>query len=96
MGSVFGGDGGIAQACTKAFKDNLLIISDYTIQMVDKIVETLISKGYNVKGRACDITDPTDIVHLRDFVAGNCELKAFIHTAGVSGTVKDARKVLPH
>lgn len=90
---ITGGAGGIGQACAKTFKNNLLIITDYSKQVVDKTVEMLTSEGYDAKGIACDITNPNDVVELRDFVAGNGELKALIHTAGVSGTVKDPKKV---
>lgn len=90
---ITGGAGGIGQACARAFKDYPIIITDYSQDAVDKTVETLTKEGYNVSGIACDITDKDDIKKLTNFVTNNGSYKAFIHTAGVSGTVKDTKKV---
>lgn len=90
---ITGGAGGIGQACARTFKKDLIIITDYSQEMVDKAVEKLTGEGYNAKGIACDITDKRDVEKLKIFASSNGELKAFIHTAGVSGTVKDSKKV---
>lgn len=90
---ITGGAGGIGQACAKSFKDQPVIITDYSQEMVDKSVEILQKEGLEVSGIACDITNENDIAKLVKFVADAGSLKAFIHTAGVSGTVKDLKKV---
>lgn len=90
---ITGGAGGIGQACARTFKDDLLIITDYLQEVVDKTVESLLKEGYNAKGIACDITSKKDVDKLKNFVSNNGKLKALIHTAGVSGTVKDPKKV---
>lgn len=90
---ITGGSGGIGQACARALKGNQLIITDYAQDTVNKTVETLTKEGFNVTGIACDITKQNDIDKLINFVAKHGELKALIHTAGVSGTVKDLNKV---
>lgn len=90
---ITGGAGGIGQACAKSFKDRPIVITDYTQELVDKSVETLRKEGLEVSGIACDITKKRDIEKLVKFVAEKGELGVFIHTAGVSGTVKDLRKV---
>ncbi|MEO7313915.1 MAG: SDR family oxidoreductase [Ginsengibacter sp.] len=90
---ITGGAGGIGTACAKVFKKEHLIITDYSQEMVDKAVRDLKQDGFNVSGIACDITDKTDIENLKQFVADNGSFKALIHTAGVSGTVKDLKKI---
>lgn len=90
---ITGGAGGIGQACAKSFKNQPIIITDYTQDMVDKAVESLKKEELDVCGIACDITNKSDIERLVKFVAEKGALKAFIHSAGVSGTVKDLKKV---
>lgn len=90
---ITGGAGGIGQACARAFKNNSLIITDYSREMVDNTVNSLKKEGINVKGIACDITNKEEVDKLTHFVSNEGKLKALIHSAGVSGTVKDPRKV---
>ncbi len=90
---ITGGAGGIGQACAKSFKDQPIVITDYSQKLVDDAVESLKKEGFDVSGIACDITNQDDIEKLVKFVADKGSLKAFIHTAGVSGTVKDLKKV---
>lgn len=90
---ITGGAGGIGQACARAFKNQPLLLTDYSQKQVDATVGVLSKEGFDVTGIACDITDKKDIEKLIQFVAENGSLKALIHTAGVSGTVKDLKKV---
>lgn len=90
---ITGGAGGIGQACARVFKDQSIVLTDYSQEMVDKTVDSFSKEGYDVTGIACDITDKNDIIKLTDFVENRGSLKALIHSAGVSGTVKDIRKV---
>lgn len=80
-------------ACAEVFKDQSLIITDYSQEMVDQSVSALTKKGYKAKGFACDITDKSDVAALKNFVAEQGAFKALVHTAGVSGTVQDLKKV---
>jgi NAD(P)-dependent dehydrogenase (short-subunit alcohol dehydrogenase family) len=90
---ITGGAGGIGTACAKTLKNQAIILTDYSQDAVDKAVANLKKEGFDVAGIACDITDKNDIEKLIKFVAKNGSLKALIHTAGVSGTVKDLKKV---
>jgi NAD(P)-dependent dehydrogenase (short-subunit alcohol dehydrogenase family) len=90
---ITGGAGGIGTACAKALKNKHLIITDYAPESVTKAVENLTRAGYTAAGIACDITDTQDIKKLTDFVATKGQLKALIHTAGVSGTARDLKKI---
>ncbi|EGV43719.1 SDR family oxidoreductase [Bizionia argentinensis JUB59] len=90
---ITGGAGGIGQACARSFKNQSIILTDYSQEMVDKSVATLKKEGFDVSGIACDITNKSDVEKLTKFVSVNGTLKALIHTAGVSGTVTDLKKV---
>ncbi len=90
---ITGGAGGIGHACAKSFKDHPIIITDYSQELVDEAVNVLKKEGLDVCGIPCDITIKSDIENLVKFVAEEGRLKAFIHTAGVSGTVKELKKV---
>lgn len=90
---ITGGAGGIGTACAKAFKNEQIIITDYSEELVNKAVRDLKQDGFNVTGIACDITDKKQVETLKQFVADSGSLKALIHTAGVSGTVKDLQKI---
>lgn len=90
---ITGGAGGIGMSCARSFKDQMLVITDYSQEMVDSVLATLKDEGFSAIGIACDITNVNDVERLKEFVAANGILKAMIHTAGVSGTVKDIRKV---
>ena len=90
---ITGGAGGIGLACARTFKNESIIITDYAQEQVDKTVQTLKNDGFNVTGIACDITNKNDVEKLTEFVAKHGSFKALIHTAGVSGTVKDIKKV---
>ncbi|MCX7549955.1 SDR family NAD(P)-dependent oxidoreductase [Xanthomarina sp. F2636L] len=90
---ITGGAGGIGQACARAFKNNPLIITDYSQEKVDNTVTTLSKEGYEAIGIACDITDKKDVEKLVEFVLERGVLQGLIHTAGVSGTVQDLKKV---
>lgn len=90
---VTGGAGGIGTACAKTFKNEHLIITDYSNDLVNKSVEHLKKEGFSVTGIACDITNKEDVAKLTKFVAESGTFKAIIHTAGVSGTVKNLRKI---
>lgn len=90
---ITGGAGGIGTACAKTFKNEDLILTDYSQVAVDKAVESLKKDGYSATGIACDITDKKDIGKLIKFVSDQGPLKALIHTAGVSGTMQDLKKL---
>lgn len=90
---ITGGAGGIGQACARMFKNHPLVITDYSQAQVDDAVAQLKEEGYNVVGKACDITNRAQIDALRDFTARHGALKALVHTAGVSGNEKDLRKL---
>ncbi|WP_246124561.1 MULTISPECIES: hypothetical protein [Bizionia] len=72
----------------------MLIITDYSQALVDISITSLIKEGFSAKGTPCDITNEDDIEKLVDFTSRNGLFKALIHTAGISGPLKDLKKFL--
>lgn len=90
---ITGGAGGIGISCAYALKDYQLIITDFKAEIVNKTVEQLKEKGVNAVGIDCDITNENSIARLVDFTRQQGELRAIVHTAGVSGTVNNTKLV---
>lgn len=90
---VTGAAGGIGMACARVFKDEELVLTEYSQEGVDKAIYLLKQEGINAKGIACDIANKEEVERLKDFASSQGSFKALIHTAGVSGTMKDLRKV---
>ncbi|MCB0772175.1 MAG: SDR family oxidoreductase [Flavobacteriales bacterium] len=90
---ITGGAGGLGSSCAYALKDHRIVIADYAQEPVDRAVAELNAQGIEAVGMACDITDPGAVRRLREFTANQGDFKGMVHTAGVSGTVGDPRKV---
>ena len=90
---ITGGAGGLGTSCAHALKGHRLVIADHARTAVDQAVDALKASGIDAVGFACDITDPEALRRLRAFTAEQGAFKGLVHTAGVSGTVGDARKV---
>lgn len=90
---ITGAAGGIGKVCAYALKDYQLIVTDYDEKLVQDTIEELSSKGYDVDGVACDITDQSSIDNLVNFTKEKGELKAMVNVAGVSGTVNNTKMV---
>lgn len=90
---ITGGAGGLGTSCAHALKSHRLVITDHSKEAVDRAVGELNVKGFNAVGFACNITDEMAVHGLKEFTRGLGEFKGMVHTAGVSGTVGDPRKV---
>lgn len=90
---ITGGAGGIGLACAEYLKDYDIILTDYSDEVLVRAQTQLQSLGIEAKTLACDITSKTDIDKLRDFCSKQGELAGVVHTAGVSGSLQDTRKV---
>ena len=90
---ITGGAGGLGTSCAHALKEHRLVISDHSKEAVDRAVAELKAKGFDAVGFACDITDATAVDELKTFTRQQGAFKGMVHTAGVSGTVGDPRKV---
>ncbi|HTO16783.1 MAG TPA: SDR family oxidoreductase [Edaphocola sp.] len=90
---ITGGTGGIGQVCVEVFKNHPIVLTDFDQERVDETVARFSKEGFDIRGIACDITKSKDIEKLTQFVQKNGSFKALIHTAGISGTVKDLKKI---
>lgn len=90
---ITGGAGGIGSVCAYALKEYKLVITDYAKDALDVTVQQMQTAGLDAVGFECDITDIKSVEALRTFTRQQGSFKGLIHTAGVSGTVKDAHRV---
>lgn len=90
---ITGGAGGIGIACAQHLQNYNIILTDYSAEILASAKEKLASKGIDVETFVCDITSKSDIEKLKDFALKNATLAGLVHTAGVSGSLQDTRKV---
>lgn len=90
---ITGAAGGIGRSCAYAMRDYKLLVTDYSQELVDKLVMELKSEGIDALGFAADITDSKAMEELKNLVLRQGNFKAVIHTAGVSGATKDLRRL---
>lgn len=91
--TITGGAGGLGTSCAQVLRKHKLVITDYSIDDVDKAVEKLTAEGYDAVGIACDITKKDDVKKLMEFSLNQGNFGGLIHTAGVSGSAKNTKKV---
>ncbi len=91
--AITGGAGGLGSSCAHALKDHQLVITDHSAEAVERVVAQLMSKGIDAVGFACDLTNEKAVQELKEFIRRQGRFKGLVHTAGVSGTVGDPRKV---
>ncbi|QAA82023.1 SDR family oxidoreductase [Aequorivita sp. H23M31] len=90
---ITGGAGGLGSACAEVLKEYKIVISDYSPQDVSRVVEKLIADGFDAVGMACDITKKEDVQKLMAFSVEQGDFGGLIHTAGVSGSGQNIKKV---
>ena len=90
---ITGAAGGIGRSCAYAMRDYKLVVSDYSQEVVDKLVMELRGEGIDALGHAADITDREAVESLKNLALRQGNLKSVIHTAGVSGATKDIKRV---
>ncbi len=90
---ITGAAGGIGRSCAYAMRDYKLVVTDYSQDVVDKLVTELRSEGIDALGHAADITDRQSIEELKNHALRQGNFKSVIHTAGVSGATRDIKRV---
>ena len=90
---ITGAAGGIGRSCAYAMRDYKLVVTDYSQEIVDKLVMELRGEGIDAMGFAADITDREAIEELKNLALRQGNFKAVIHTAGVSGATKNLEKI---
>ncbi len=90
---ITGGAGGIGSACAEVLKEYKLVITDYAAQDVTRVVQEFVENGFDAVGIACDITKKDDVQKLMKFSVAQGDFGGLIHTAGVSGSGQNIKKV---
>lgn len=90
---ITGAAGGIGRSCAYAMRDYKLVVTDYSQDMVDKLVMELRGEGIEALGFAADITNRDAMEELKNLTLRQGNFKAVIHTAGVSGATKDLKRL---
>jgi NAD(P)-dependent dehydrogenase (short-subunit alcohol dehydrogenase family) len=91
---VTGAGGGMGLACARALVgEGTLWLQDIDGERVGVAAATLASEGIEARTIAGDLCDPTHLSALAAAVEDAGGLRALAHTAGVSPTMADARRV---
>lgn len=91
---ITGGASGIGLECAKLFKDGTVVIADLSEDKLIETSENLKKLGIDAKYHTVDVSDRSAVNKLIEYAKGFGEIKTLIHSAGVSGDMGDAKKVL--
>ena len=91
---VTGAGGGIGLACARALAGaGTLLLQDLDLRRLASAEQTLASEGIKAQTIAGDLCDPAHLAALAAAVTRLGGLRALAHTAGLSPTMADARRV---
>jgi NAD(P)-dependent dehydrogenase (short-subunit alcohol dehydrogenase family) len=92
---ITGASGGMGQACARRLgKNHPLLLVDINAAAVDAVAATLQQEGYRVTPFCADIATPDAIAQLVATTQSLGPLHALVHTAGLSPTMADARRIM--
>jgi NAD(P)-dependent dehydrogenase (short-subunit alcohol dehydrogenase family) len=90
---ITGGAGGMGQACARAAAGRVLLL-DVAAEPLEKAAAALAADGIEVVTARCDVTSPADVAAAAERVRDLGRFRALVHTAGLSPTMADGRRVL--
>ncbi len=92
---VTGGGSGMGLACAKLMgaKQQKIILVGRTVAKLQGAVDELTALGIESEAFPCDAGDKASVEALAKYAAGQGEIKAVIHAAGVSPHMADAEKI---
>jgi NAD(P)-dependent dehydrogenase (short-subunit alcohol dehydrogenase family) len=92
---ITGGGGGMGLACARAMADRgMLLLVDVDERAAAEAVRALGEDGVAAHHLRCDVTAADDVDHLVARIAELGSFRSLIHTAGISPTMADGRRVL--
>ncbi|MBP2240355.1 NAD(P)-dependent dehydrogenase (short-subunit alcohol dehydrogenase family) [Cytobacillus eiseniae] len=93
---ITGGSGGMGKATAELVgKKGTILLADMNEARLEQTKQELAKKGItDVHYQTVDITDRENVKALADKAASLGKLKSIIHTAGLSPTMGDARRIL--
>jgi NAD(P)-dependent dehydrogenase (short-subunit alcohol dehydrogenase family) len=92
---ITGGGGGIGLACARALgaAADRLVLAEIDAARLEAATKALEGEGLAVVGVPCDVTDPGSVRRLADVCVDSGELACLVHTAGLSPTMADGRRI---
>jgi NAD(P)-dependent dehydrogenase (short-subunit alcohol dehydrogenase family) len=97
-GSAFvtGGAGGIGLACAARLgaQGDAVVLTDLDSAALERAVRELARGGTTARAFACDLADPGCAGAIERALRGGPPLRALVHTAGLSPTMADWRKII--
>ncbi|PWV99529.1 NAD(P)-dependent dehydrogenase (short-subunit alcohol dehydrogenase family) [Paenibacillus cellulosilyticus] len=93
---ITGGSGGMGKAIARRVgKQGTVLLADVSAERLDQAIAELAAEGItDVSGQVVDITNEEQVEALAASAAKLGELGAIIHTAGLSPTMADGRRVM--
>src|SRR5689334_13423371 len=92
---ITGASGGMGQACARRLgKNHSLLLVDINATAVESTATTLRTEGYRVTPLCTDLAKPEAIEHLVAMAQSLGPLRALVHTAGLSPTMADAKRIM--
>jgi NAD(P)-dependent dehydrogenase (short-subunit alcohol dehydrogenase family) len=92
---ITGGSGGMGQACARRLgKNHALLLVDINAAAVEATASALRAEGYRVTPCCADLAKPEVIEQLVAKTQSLGPLRALVHTAGLSPTMADARRIM--
>jgi NAD(P)-dependent dehydrogenase (short-subunit alcohol dehydrogenase family) len=90
---ITGGAGGMGQACARAVPGRVLLL-DIAADPLEKAAAALAADGIEVVTARCDVTSPAEVAAVAARVRDLGRFRALVHTAGISPTMADGRRIL--
>lgn len=92
---ITGASGGMGQACARRLgKNHALLLVDINAAAVESTATALKSEGYRVTSFCADLTNPDAIEQLIAMAQSLGPLRALVHTAGLSPTMADGKRIM--
>lgn len=92
---VTGGSGGMGMECARLLAaDTPVIIADVKQRELAAAESELRKAGHQVTAALCDVSNPESVTALAHKAAAAGQVKALIHTAGLSPTMADGRRIM--
>ncbi|MCU1428494.1 MAG: family oxidoreductase [Actinomycetia bacterium] len=89
------GVGGMGLACARRLGvGRRLVVADYDEALSSAVAQELQLAGFDVVARTVDVADAKSVRELAHSAGSEGELRAVVHTAGLSPTMANARRIL--
>src|SRR5580704_12447324 len=92
---VTGGSGGMGKACARLLSERgPVIIADVKERELEAAAAELRGDGRDITPAVCDVSSAESVAALAQRAAGAGQVKALVHTAGLSPTMADWRRIM--